>query len=223
MNRIKNCSYNELREKFEICRQDWMPTTLLLFSGDDPNKKIYDARLSLNLVDFFLGKSPTNRICKRVNCFDINLNHTHSKPEGEEDYRKRIIILLEESKEFNEGEVIARPEYRDRYQKEVDKISRLLDLWKGANSFKEQVAKLTQYLEEGETRYFPKQGVLLAVEEICVKFLENNEDNEKPQEEKQPKNFDLIRKIFSSPWTWIFLFIFLFLVIAFFVKKNMIR
>lgn len=195
-----------------------MPITLLPFSGDDSDKKIYDARLSLNLVDFFLGKSSTNRICKRVNCFDINLNHTHSELEGKEDYRKRIIILLEESKEFNEGEVVARPEYRDRYQKEVDKVSQLLFFWKEANNFKEQVGKLTKYLEDGETRYFPKQGVLLTIEEICIKFLESSEENEKPQEKNQSDG--LINKIFSSPWTWIFLLFFIALMVGFFVKRR---
>jgi len=105
-----------------------MPISLLpLTSGISPDEKIYTDYQFKKLKNFFSGSILDNVLCGRINCFDINPNHTHSTPETQEEYQTRVVILLEEWKEFNRDEPTD-PRDLEIYQKEMEKLSQIIIL-----------------------------------------------------------------------------------------------
>jgi Fe2+ transport system protein B len=219
---LQNHSFNELKDIFLVWKRDWMPVYLpSLNTGIDPNQKIYTDFQFKKLEEFFLGLKLTNVICKRINCFDVNLNHTHSKPETKEEYQERIIRLLEEWKEVNEdNEDDVDPSEREIYESEMIKLIQIITFWKEKHSFEEKVTKLSEYFDNSRVNSFSKSSQLFELEERCKKLLLEKEKTNTKETENKSK--DWINKLFSSPWTWfcLLLVILLMILIVYKHKRN---
>ena len=58
------------------------------------DSKIYTRGKYRSAVNFFSDKGALNPFCKRVNCYNVNLGHTHSHPETKQEYAKKVVRLL---------------------------------------------------------------------------------------------------------------------------------
>src|SRR2546421_1457403 len=104
-----------------------MPATLPPFQappGDNTNdadSKIYPNTKFSRAVRFFSDGTAFNPFCKRVNCYNVNLQHTHAHPETKQEYAKKVVRFLKKWQNKARGE-------NSLDQTELSQLSKLIKL-----------------------------------------------------------------------------------------------
>ncbi|RHZ35648.1 hypothetical protein [endosymbiont GvMRE of Glomus versiforme] len=175
---MANYSYNDLKIEFEDLRENWMPATFPLFQsppGDntsDADSKIYSRVEYSQTVNFFSDEQAFNPFCKRVNCYNVNLQHTHAHPETKQEYTKKVVRLLKkwQDKARSDGKL---------NQAELNQLSKVIELWEKKNPFQAQEKAVREHWNKTVFNvYQPGSDVCLNIVDKLKKEIKDGNLND---------------------------------------------
>ena len=185
---MANYSYNELKTEFEDLHENWMPAKLPPFQAPSSNNtsnadsKIYTKSQYRSAVSFFADERALNPFCKRVNCYNINLEHTHSHPETKQEYAKKVVRFLKKWQSKARGE-------NSLDQTELSQLSKVIKFWEKKNSFKDQEEALLEHYNQTVFRNPVNSQICL---EITNKLKKEIQDGRITDDTNQPDPGDFV-------------------------------
>jgi len=164
--------------------ENWMPAKLPPFQAPASNNtsnadsKIYSNGEYNKVVRFFEDELSFNPFCKRVNCYNINLEHTHPHSETKQEYVKKVVRFLKkwQSKARDEDALD---------QTELSQLSKVIKLWEEKNPFKDQREALLEHYNQTVFSNPVNSDVCLRITDKLKKEIEDGritDDTEQPDD-----------------------------------------